>query len=430
MINLNRQSHCGSYFFDAFESRRRTYIGLESGGEGLLSGEQPSDLKLSVLTADPLVMLTTAYIGDYFEWTSSTSTMVKYYYAADIRVAMRVGSSTLYYLFGDHLGSTAITANSSGTRVAELMYKPWGENRFTFGTTPTTFRFTGQRQQNLLGLYYYGARWYDPALSRFIQADSLVSDPYNPQAWDRFAYVLNNPLRYTDPTGHLVCSDPHVAEGDCSDEGAGLWRYNISLMGRWSIENRPIAREAAYALGSQLAGEFGGTPWDAFKETYDGNVNFTWGLEGAKGECATITAGGCTSSPHQINFMSLAHGGGYKTAEMAAIEARNTVVHELAHAFGQLWYREDGTYDPEGPYVNIPAGMLDNDGFYPSPASASLTWRQHPCMAGDYGCANEVFADMALGWTFDMWASDRYGEERNFFMITNMAEWVPATAGR
>ncbi|HLE15466.1 MAG TPA: hypothetical protein VI776_12000, partial [Anaerolineales bacterium] len=76
----------------------------------------------------------TIYIGDYpspllragFEWTGSASTLIKYFYAGTQRVAMKKGS-TVYYLFGDHLDSTAITANSSGARVGELRYKPWGE---------------------------------------------------------------------------------------------------------------------------------------------------------------------------------------------------------------------------------------------------------------------------------------------------------------
>ena len=51
---------------------------------------------------------TTTYIGSYFEWTGSTSTMKKYYNAGATRVAMRTGSSTLNYLLGDHLGSTSI----------------------------------------------------------------------------------------------------------------------------------------------------------------------------------------------------------------------------------------------------------------------------------------------------------------------------------
>jgi len=53
-------------------------------------------------------------------------------------------------------------------------------------------------------LYDYGARFYDPALGRFISADTVVPGAGNPQALNRYAYVRNNPLRYTDPTGHMV----------------------------------------------------------------------------------------------------------------------------------------------------------------------------------------------------------------------------------
>jgi RHS repeat-associated protein len=148
--------------------------------------------------------VTTTYIGNWFEWSGSTSTMKKYYYSGATRVAMRTGSSTLNYLLSDHLGSTAITANSGGGLSAELRYRPWGETRYTWGSTPTTLRYTGQREQAELGLYFYGARWYDGALGRFIQVDTVVPGAGDSQAWDRYAYALNNPLRYNDPTGHCI----------------------------------------------------------------------------------------------------------------------------------------------------------------------------------------------------------------------------------
>ncbi len=58
---------------------------------------------------------TTSYVRSHFEWTGSTSTMVKYYYHGGKRVAMRVGASTWYFLLTEHLGSTARTATTSGT---------------------------------------------------------------------------------------------------------------------------------------------------------------------------------------------------------------------------------------------------------------------------------------------------------------------------
>jgi hypothetical protein len=52
-------------------------------------------------------------------------------------------------------------------------------------------------------LYFYNARWYDPYLNRWIQPDSIILDPNNTQSYDRYAYVKNNPIRNSDPTGHF-----------------------------------------------------------------------------------------------------------------------------------------------------------------------------------------------------------------------------------
>ncbi|GAP06345.1 protein containing RHS repeat-associated core domain [Anaerolinea thermolimosa] len=74
--------------------------------------------------------------------------------------------------------------------------------------TPTNYRYTGQlSRMTEIGLYHYGARWFDPALAHFVQADTVVPDASNPAMFDRFAYTRNNPIRYNDPTGHDVgCS--------------------------------------------------------------------------------------------------------------------------------------------------------------------------------------------------------------------------------
>ncbi len=68
----------------------------------------------------------------------------------------------------------------------------------------TDRQFTGQVNDGATGLYYYNARYYDPTLHRFIQADTIVPDPSDPQTLNRYAYTLNNPVKYTDPTGHKV----------------------------------------------------------------------------------------------------------------------------------------------------------------------------------------------------------------------------------
>jgi RHS repeat-associated protein len=144
---------------------------------------------------------TTVYVGNHYEMQGSI--VRKYYYAGGARVAMREGS-TLYYILTDHLGSTAITVNSDGTaEVGELRYYAYGKTRYTSGTTPTDRRFTGQIEDAYIKLYNMGVRWYDPEIGRWIQPDTIIPDPANPQSLNRYSYVYNRPLVYIDRGGHI-----------------------------------------------------------------------------------------------------------------------------------------------------------------------------------------------------------------------------------
>jgi RHS repeat-associated protein len=141
---------------------------------------------------------TTVFIGNYCEIAISGTQRITttYYYANGQRIAMRT-SAGVTYIHSDHLRSTSVT---SGAQSGDIKYFPYGATRS--GAVATTYKFTGQRLDDSTGLYYYGARYYDAALGRFIQADSIVPQPGNPQALNRYSYTLNNPLKYTDPDGH------------------------------------------------------------------------------------------------------------------------------------------------------------------------------------------------------------------------------------
>jgi RHS repeat-associated protein len=114
----------------------------------------------------------------------------------------------VYYLHADHLGSTSLATNESGQEVtgSRTLYYPYGEERWSAsgGTLPTDYTFTGQRADAGTGLMDYNARYYDAALGRFVQADTIVPSPGDPQSLNRYSYVAGNPLKYTDPTGHMV----------------------------------------------------------------------------------------------------------------------------------------------------------------------------------------------------------------------------------
>jgi RHS repeat-associated protein len=96
-------------------------------------------------------------------------------------VTLRTGysrASVVQYLRADHLGSTSLATTASGGEVtnSRTLYYPYGEVRWPSGgsSLPTDFTFTGQRNEAGIGLMDYHARFYDPALGRFVQADTIV----------------------------------------------------------------------------------------------------------------------------------------------------------------------------------------------------------------------------------------------------------------
>jgi RHS repeat-associated protein len=144
----------------------------------------------------------TIYIGSIYEVqkdAGGTATGATTYYPS--AGAMRV-NGTLYYVLRDRLGSASVVLNDTGGTVGDTRYDPFGETRETNGSLLTDRLFTDQREMTGLGLYHFGARFYSPELGRFIQPDTLVPDPGNPQSFNRFSYVNNNPINFTDPSGN------------------------------------------------------------------------------------------------------------------------------------------------------------------------------------------------------------------------------------
>jgi len=78
------------------------------------------------------------------------------------------------------------------------------------------------------GLMFYNARWYDPYLNHFTQPDTIVPDPYNSLDWNRYAYTRYNPIRYIDPSGHML-DDGCRTSGCATDMEKIDWRLRIIL---------------------------------------------------------------------------------------------------------------------------------------------------------------------------------------------------------
>ncbi len=131
--------------------------------------------------------------------------VTKYYAFNGQRIARRQ-DGVLTYLHTDHLGSTLLATNSSGTMVGEHRYRAYGSRRGG-DELATDHRFTSQKLDGT-GLYYYNARYYDPEIGAFISPDTLVPDPTLVSDYNRFAYVRGNPLKYNDPSGHVGAVPP------------------------------------------------------------------------------------------------------------------------------------------------------------------------------------------------------------------------------
>jgi RHS repeat-associated protein len=185
------------------------------------------------------------------------ATVTKYYWHGGQRVAMRRGE-VVYYLSGDHLGSTSLTTCGQncgeglnpGDVVSEVRYQPYGQERWNSGATPTDFGFTSQRKEGF-GLYDYNARYYSPGLGRFISPDTLVPEPGSSGGFNRYRYTRNNPLRYTDPSGHCsrLSSENAVAlKSPCDFPGGGYASPSTGVEGGSGGIVEILLFTTAYAL--------------------------------------------------------------------------------------------------------------------------------------------------------------------------------------
>ena len=170
-------------------------------------------------------LTTTTYVGNLYEKQvrGNTATHVHYLRAGGQTVALYraqgrtstsnpVGTPTsanTRYLHRDHLGSITVITNENQGIVERLAYDAWGKRRAptaaqTLGrlTSLTTLRgFSGHEMLDTVSLIHMNGRVYDPDLGRFLSADPTVQFPGYSQSYNRYSYVLNNPLSYTDPSG-------------------------------------------------------------------------------------------------------------------------------------------------------------------------------------------------------------------------------------
>jgi RHS repeat-associated protein len=131
--------------------------------------------------------------------TGSTTTITKHFYAGGLQVAKMVGTA-VYYLHQDALGNTRLETTSTVTVKFSSNYVPYGKNYGMSGKE--VFMYTGKPYDSATGLYYEGARYYDPTTGRFTIQDSITGTQEDPMSLNRYIYARDNPMKIVDLAGH------------------------------------------------------------------------------------------------------------------------------------------------------------------------------------------------------------------------------------
>jgi len=222
----------------------------------------------------------TLYLGSTERITENGSTFYKRYLGG-VAIATYYPSTNvqqLSYLLKDHIGSIHSVLSDAGLITATMHFSAFGQRQASNWKTPltsflyeplndiTTRGFTGHEQVDSVGIVHMNGRIYDPRLGRFLQADPVVQAPKNSQSLNRYSYVLNNPLSYTDPSGYFSFSRfikrwgrliAAVAVSYVTYGAASAWAF-----GMMPSVAAGVATSAAYTastvVGGAVAGLVGG----------------------------------------------------------------------------------------------------------------------------------------------------------------------------
>ncbi|MBU0705986.1 hypothetical protein KJ657_02540 [Patescibacteria group bacterium] len=172
------------------------------------------------------------------------------------------GDETTYYFLNDHLGSVDVVLDEQGNVVERRDYLPYGQKRYVheeLNAPDTAQGFTGKELDDEMGLHYYGARYYDAEIGRFITPDPLLlridqmseeqrneflSDPQNLNA---YTYAKNNPVKYVDPDGEFAIFAALIVAAVFVSSFVGV--QNVAAP---NINSPPVYTKSSLEIGSEL----------------------------------------------------------------------------------------------------------------------------------------------------------------------------------
>jgi RHS repeat-associated protein len=314
----------------------------------------------------------TGYVYDGFGRRVKRTGTLPAYFAYDVSGNLlmedggEVESTGVQYVTQDHLGSTRVMTDQAGAVVRRYDYAPFGEDlKLAGGRTVAQkypgsdaelkdkVRFTGKERDGETGMDYFGARYMSAAQGRFTTPDPLGASgkASNPQTWNRYAYALNNPLKFVDPDGMEV-PDSCVKDVNCTiviklnvvydarmNRGRGpnqkqrqKWEKEQLAKAQKDYGSSNIQLEATYTPGSYDVGPDGQKPVLTGLNPDALNVVVSQGTPNNK-------AGASSNNVTIINIDDAVAGNWWPFA-------MNTTTHELGHHFlGHTGTRPKGVVD-------------------------------------------------------------------------------------
>ncbi|RJQ36628.1 MAG: RHS repeat-associated core domain-containing protein [Dehalococcoidia bacterium] len=261
--------------------------------------------------------------------------------------------------------------DAGGNSLGTILYTPFGETRS--GSVPTDRLFTGQRLDET-ELYYYGARYYDPSIGRFISPDTVVPEPFNSQAFNRYSYVLNNPLIYIDPTGKIF----QIAGIDVTDL--------IDVDEEWTPSESYLRSQGMVAANFRILAAAYRTIRGVDPKTIDDLINSTRiiNLTGSYSFAQDDTTTGKTEVDEETKNITITINLNIAHWEHNWQGTVITVAHELRHAwqhvrwddlpedslFRDYYFQEWDAYIYSD-YIDYQLGWGYNDSYHP--------WRTYNC---------------------------------------------------
>lgn len=166
------------------------------------------------LSKDGNFVRSTVYAGDY-EQVTERGIIREYHYLDGNVIFVRENSSIWkpYLAFTDNLGSILSVFDEEGRKVFDASYDAWGKQTITQNDIGLYRGYTGHEMLNEYDIINMNGRLYDPVIGRFFSPDNYVQMPFNSQNFNRYSYCLNNPLKYTDPSGGWFGIDDLIVAG-------------------------------------------------------------------------------------------------------------------------------------------------------------------------------------------------------------------------